>query len=358
MEDINLQGKSAFPNSASFSTHTTSRDQMATQASGAKSPEKNQNPENALPQLSFDFLSQVTNGFSEELKLSGQFATFYKGTMPDGRVITVKLARNGVIPANEQYVKEIKYLRQIQHENILKLLGFCSEADPEQLEHKGKNIEQKGKEILMDADNNYLLCYEYAPKSLREFLSDDANIVDWATNFKIIKGIIHGLHFLHEKMDGPIVHMDLQPANILLDANMMPKIANFSLSRRFGQEQTEMETDKVVGLKGYMAPEYLYSGEISPQCDIYSLGVLLLEIATRVKNRPNDEDMSARNFIASIRQTWTDEHIASQYSSLDPNDIQDVKACIDTGLKCVDVAQKNRPSIVEIVNRFSRKRGM
>ncbi|OEL18089.1 hypothetical protein BAE44_0020892 [Dichanthelium oligosanthes] len=122
------------------------------------------------------------------------------------------------------------------------------------------------------------------------------------------------------------------------------------------KEQTRINTINVVGAKGYMAPEYLYSGEISPQCDIYSLGVLILEITTREKNCINDKDMAARNFIIDIRETWTDGHIASKYSSLDADCLQQVKACIEIAFKCVDVAQRSRPSIVDVVDRLYGRR--
>lgn len=321
---------------------------MATNAGGGKPSLLS-----TLPQeLPLEFLKEITNGFSDEQKISeGAFGTVYKGILKNGQVIAVKkLAGNTVVPAGKQFLKAATNLMVIQHENIQRLLSCCSEAKKNVVEHKGKYI-------LVDTDE-CVLCYEYAPKgSLRDYLSDDANRMDWDTGFKIIKGICRGLHFLHKEMGGPIVHLDLQPANILLDDKMEPKIADFGLSRFFGQEQTRINTINVVGAKGYMAPEYLYSGEISPQCDIYSLGVLIMEITTREKNCANDKDMAGRDFISHIRETWTDEHIASKYSSLlDADRLQQVKICIEIGLECVDVAQKKRPSIVHVVDRLYGRR--
>jgi serine/threonine protein kinase len=147
--------------------------------------------------------------------------------------------------------------------------------------------------------------------------------------------------------------MDLKPENILLDANMVPKIADFALSRVFGQEQTRLCTQTVVGSYGYMAPEYLYRGEISAQSDIYSLGLMIIGITTRQKNIPEKDQPSARNFIDKVRKEWTVEHIASKYTLLDSEGLQQVKKCIEIGLQCVEVDRKCRPPIEEIVDALN-----
>ncbi|OEL31937.1 Cysteine-rich receptor-like protein kinase 36 [Dichanthelium oligosanthes] len=330
---------------------------MVAEASTGGSSEGKPNLLSTLPkELPLDFLKEITLGFSEDRILSkGAFGKFYKGILENGQEVAVKKLEGDVqVTAGKRFLNAATNLMALQHENILKLLSCCSEA-------KKKVVEHKGKYILVDTEE-CVLCYEYVPKgSLQNYLSDDANRTDWDTHFKIIKGICQGVYFLHEGEFGRIVpegefgrivHLDLQPANVLLDENMVPKIADFGLSRFFNLEQSRLYTMNVVRLKGYMAPEYLYRGEISCRCDIYSLGVLIIEITTREKNCCNDKDMSARGFIASVRQTWTDEHIVSEYVSLDADRLQQVKACIDIALKCVDVDQKNRPSIVEVVDRL------
>ncbi|XP_066335310.1 cysteine-rich receptor-like protein kinase 29 [Miscanthus floridulus] len=317
---------------------------MATGASGDGKPSLL----STLPkQLPADFLKEITKGFSAERKLGqGAFGTVYMGFLQDGQAIAVKkLSDNSPVATDNQFKNEVGNLMAIQHENIVRLYGYCHEA------HK-KVIEHNGRYILVDVVES-MLCYEYAPNgNLAKFIFDMSSRPPWATCFKIIKGICQGLYFLHKGTDRPIVHLDLQPANILLDDNMVPKIADFGLSRLFGEEQTRINTINVVGAKGYMAPEYLYRGEISTRSDIYSLGVLIMEITTGQKNSAHDKDMSARDFVDQVRQTWTDEHIASKYSSLDADSLQQVKTCIETGLKCVDIDQKKRPSIVEIVDKL------
>uniref|UniRef100_M8BXY4 non-specific serine/threonine protein kinase n=1 Tax=Aegilops tauschii TaxID=37682 RepID=M8BXY4_AEGTA len=174
--------------------------------------------------------------------------------------------------------------------------------------------------------------------------------MDWETRFKIIKGVCKGLLFLHSI---PIVHMDLKPENIWLDNYMRPKIAEFGLSRIFGQEQTRMNAQNIVGSYGYIAPEYLYRGEISTMSDIYSLGLLIMETSTGEKNCPGNEP-SAVKFIKNVRDNWTEERIASEYPSLDPDCLKQIKACINIGLECVEIGRRKRPSIEKIMDTLNR----
>jgi serine/threonine protein kinase len=314
---------------------------MATGSNTQESPE--------LPkQLPFDFLKKITKDFAEERKISGSpFGTLYMGIVPDdGRVIAVKkLQENAPMPADKQFNKEVQNVMSLKHENIVELVGFCSETQ--------KKLVQFDKRYIQADITESLICYEYLPNgSLQQNLFETKDStkpeISWDTRFKIIKGICQGLFFLH-KLDIPIVHMDLKPENILLDAKMVPKIADFALSRVFGQEQTRLCTQTVVGSYGYMAPEYLYRGEISAQSDIYSLGLVIIEITTGEQN-PRDQP-SARNFVDKVCKEWTLEHIiTSKYSSLDHESLQQVKACIDIGSKCVEIDRKKRPPIEEIVD--------
>ncbi|RCV37776.1 hypothetical protein SETIT_8G089300v2 [Setaria italica] len=318
---------------------------MAPDASRGSKPSLLSTLPNELPA---EFLKDITDGFSLERKLGqGAFGTVYLGILQDGQPIAVKkLADNSPVAPEKQFLNEVINLMAVQHENIVKLFGYCHATLKKVIEHGGRYI-------LVDVVER-LLCYEYCPKgNLDKCIFDASTRPDWKTCFKIIKGICQGLHFLHKEMDRPIIHLDLQPANILLDDNMVPKISDFGLSRLFGEEQTRINTINVVGAKGYMAPEYLYRGEISTRSDIYSLGVLIIEITTGERNFSSEKDMSARDFIDKVRAKWTDEHIASKCSSLDAVSLQEVRTCIEIGLKCVDIDQRKRPTIVEILDKLN-----
>ncbi|CAL4906089.1 unnamed protein product [Urochloa decumbens] len=301
----------------------------------------------SLPkELPAEFLKEITDGFSPDRELGkGVFGTVYRGTLKDGTEIAVKKIGSGSpVTPDKQFQNEVGNLMAVRHDNIVKLVGFCYETKRTVVEHNGRYI-------LADTVES-LLCYEYMKMGSLDKHIFAPSTLDWATRFKIIKGICQGLHFLHKGMDKPMLHMDLKPDNILLDENMAPKIADFGLSRLFGTEQTRMHTLNVVGAHGYMAPEYLYRGEISTQLDIYSLGLLIIEITTGERNQRSKDDMSARNLVENVRQNWTIEYIVSKYSSLDANSLQQLKVCIEIGLECVEIDRKKRPSIEHIVNKL------
>jgi serine/threonine protein kinase len=295
-------------------------------------------------ELPLDFLKTITGQFAEERILGvGAFGTVYEGTMPDGQKIAVKrLAENSPIARDKAFNSEVQNIMALQHENIVKLVGFSHEGQK-------KVVLNNGRYIVADIVES-LLCYEYLSQgSLQKNLFEVPILTDWDTRFKIIKGICKGLVFVHSI---GIVHMDLKPQNILLDDKMVPKIADFGLSRLFGQEQTRMNTQNVVGSYGYIAPEYLYRGEISNKSDIYSLGLLILETTTMQKNCPGNEP-SAGSFIKSVRENWTPNHIVSQFPGSDGDRLQQVNKCIIIGLECVEIDRQKRPTIENILDRLN-----
>ncbi|CAM0909058.1 unnamed protein product [Alopecurus aequalis] len=194
--------------------------------------------------LPYDLLSKITNAFSDEQKLgASQFGTLYKGSMDDGTVITVKkLNEHPELPEEKTFKEDVEQIMALKHENIVKLVGFCSEVQ----HNVTREIDNKF--IKGDATES-LLCYEYLPSGTLEdhlFGTKASEDFTWATRFKIIKGICQGLHFLHT-LDRPIIHMDLNNRSIWLGENMVPKIGNFGLSRIQGLGHTRSYTKTVVG---------------------------------------------------------------------------------------------------------------
>ncbi|VAI94253.1 unnamed protein product [Triticum turgidum subsp. durum] len=307
-------------------------------------------------ELPYDFLKDITDNFSEERKISADpFGTLYKGIIPhDGKLIAVKqLKHNAPLAADKILRTEVQTIMELKHENIVHLVGFCSETNRKLVQFNHRYIEADITESL--------LCYEYLPTgSLQENLFGKnkgdtlaEHVIDWDTRFKIVKGICRGLHFLHN-LDCPIIHMDLKPENIWLDENFVPKIVNFSLCRIFGEDQTRLYTQTVVGSYGHMSPEYVYRGEISAKTDVYSLGVMMIEIITGEKNCPEANQLCGIAYIDTISKRWNTEHILFMYSSLDADDLQRVKACLDIGLRCVKINPGKRPSINEVI-RYLRQ---
>ncbi|CAL4994143.1 unnamed protein product [Urochloa decumbens] len=298
------------------------------------------------------FMKEITGDFAPERELGRSvFGIVYMGVLPEGdRLIAVKrLAENSSVSAGKTFETEVTNLMALKHENVVELVSFCHESQKKVVQHNGRYV-------IVDVIES-CLCYKYLPNGSLDKHLYDTTPINWYTRFNIIKGICQGLHFLHKELDGPLVHMNLVPSSIWLDDNWVPKIADFGLSRLFGQEQTRMYTVNVKGHNGYMAPEYLYRGEISTMSDIYSLGMLILEITTGEKNCAVPEDRSARKFVDNVHQNLkTDEQIIYKYPSLDPNGLQQVKACIVIGLKCVEAERSKRPSIADIVDKLNGKR--
>uniref|UniRef100_A0A0D9XQH4 non-specific serine/threonine protein kinase n=1 Tax=Leersia perrieri TaxID=77586 RepID=A0A0D9XQH4_9ORYZ len=260
-----------------------------------KMENKSQYPSTLPKNPTLDFLKGITDNFSNEREIGrGAFGVVYKGVLANGEVIAVKkLEITSGIHAR-RFQNEADNLLELEHQNIVKLIGSCFQA--------GRQVVKlDGKYVFTDVVEK-LLCYEYLfNRSLDSYIYDESNAIDWPTRFKIIMGICNGLHFLHKERNEAIIHMNLKPSNILLGENMVPKIADFGLSRLFGQEQTRLITQTVVGWIGYIAPEYYSRGEISEKSDIFSLGVLILETVTGFKNDTSSQEVSSRIFIDNFQ---------------------------------------------------------
>ncbi|KAM0928546.1 hypothetical protein ACQ4PT_002545 [Festuca glaucescens] len=229
--------------------------------------------------LPLSLLQYITNHFSLDNQIgSGGFAVVYKGMVGKGMVAVKKLSNTFGLHENK-FHEEVKCLINAKHKNIVRFLGYCAET-------QGKMQKFEGKLVMAD-QRNWLLCFEYVCNgSLDKHITDATCGLNWRERYRIIKGITEGLLFLHEIR---ILHLDLKPANILLDGHLVPKIADFGLSRCLGEDQTRAITENLSGTLGYMDPEYLRSRQIAFASDIYSLGVIIMEILTGAKRYLDDD---------------------------------------------------------------------
>ncbi|KAH9747511.1 putative LRR receptor-like serine/threonine-protein kinase [Citrus sinensis] len=205
--------------------------------------------------FSYAELRSATKDFDPSNKLGeGGYGPVYKGTLSDGRVIAVKQLSIASHQGKNQFVNEIATISAVQHRNLVRLYGCCIEGA------------------------RRLLVYEYLEnKSLDQVLFGDNELhLDWPTRFSICLGTARGLAYLHEDSRPRIVHRDVKASNILLDAELCPKISDFGLAKLYDDKKTHIST-RVAGTVGYLAPEYAMRGHLTEKADVFSFGVVALE---------------------------------------------------------------------------------
>jgi len=185
---------------------------------------------------------------------------------------------------------------------------------------------------------------------------DESHGLDWHKRYRIIRGICCGLNYLHEEcqINGSIIHLDLKPANIMLDDYMEPKIADFGLSKLFDDQKTRTCATHPLGSLGYMALEYLFKGIITTKADIYSLGAIIIEIVAGRKISPYDTEESRIDFVDQVFKNWRNRLEASPGCTYQEIYYQQIKTCLEIGLSCVRVDPGQRPSIGEIIEIFDK----
>ncbi|XP_028112960.1 putative receptor-like protein kinase At4g00960 isoform X3 [Camellia sinensis] len=290
-------------------------------------------------QYDFDTISVATNNFSDANKLGqGGFGVVYWGRLPNRQEIAVKRLSSDSGQGELEFKNEVMLVAKLQHRNLVRLLGFCLEG-----------IER-------------ILIYEFVTNSsLDNFIFNPINRaqLDWDMRYKIIRGISRGLLYLHEDSRLRIIHRDLKASNVLLDAQMNPKISDFGMARLFVLDETQGNTSRIVGTYGYMAPEYAMHGQFSVKSDVFSFGVLVLEIVSGQKNNCFQNGDNVEDLLSYAWKTWREETILNL---IDPalrdgsGSIREIMRCIHIGLLCVQenvVVRPTMASVVVMLNSFS-----
>lgn len=288
----------------------------------------------------YSTLEKATGSFNEANKLGqGGFGTVYRGVLADGREIAVKrLFFNNKHRAADFY-NEVNIISSVEHKNLVRLLG-CSCSGPESL-----------------------LVYEYLPnQSLDRFIFDSTRgkTLNWEKRYKIIIGTAEGLVYLHEDSKIRIIHRDIKSSNILLDSKLRAKIADFGLARSFQEDKSHIST-AIAGTLGYMAPEYLAHGQLTEKVDVYSFGVLLLEIVT---GRQNNRSKTSEYSDSIITVAWKHFQLRTVEELFDPNLMvhnyhnrnikNEASRVVQIGLLCTQEIPSLRPSMSKALEMLKK----
>ncbi|KAI3731049.1 hypothetical protein L1987_62232 [Smallanthus sonchifolius] len=288
-----------------------------------------------VPLFSLAKISRATNDFSVDNKLGeGGFGPVYKGVLEEGQEIAVKRLSKSSGQGLVEFENEVICIAKLQHRNLVKLLGYCIQG------------------------HEKMLIYEYMPnKSLDNFLFDESRklLIDWRQRYHIILGIARGLLYLHQDSRLKVVHRDIKAGNILLDHHMRPKISDFGLARMFKEDESEANTKKVVGTLGYISPEYAVNGLYSIKSDIFSFGVLVLEIVSGKKNRGFVHEDHDDNLLGHAWRLYKegksldliDECLHMSYSACE------ALRLVHVGLLCVQHRVEDRPNTLTVVRMLS-----
>ncbi|CAI9773471.1 unnamed protein product [Fraxinus pennsylvanica] len=253
-----------------------------------------------LPLFNLATISLATQNFSINMKLGeGGFGPVYKGTLEDGKNIAVKTLSKYSGQGLNEFKNEVKLIAKLQHRNLVKLLGCCIE------------------------DEEKILIYEYMPNgSLDSFIFDQirSNLLDWSKRFNIICGVARGLLYLHQD------------------------------SRIFVGDERGETTKRIVGTYGYMAPEYASYGLFSVKSDVFSFGILLLEVISGKKNRGFDHPQN-QNLIGYAWRLWTESRPLELIDPLlkDSTNRPEMLRCIHIGLLCVQQSPEDRPTMSSVI---------
>ncbi|KAG9444332.1 hypothetical protein H6P81_015672 [Aristolochia fimbriata] len=278
-----------------------------------------------LQRYKYSEIKRITRTFLEVLGRGG-FSTVYKGRLQDGSLVAIKIPSS--VGGEEEFISEVTIIARTHHVNVVRLLGFCSERS-----HRA-------------------LVYEYMPNgSLDRFIhAEDESRLGWVRLLQIAIGIAGGLLYLHDGCSIQIVHSDIKPRNILLDENFNPKIGDFGLARTW--HYTSSKTSIVRGTVGYIAPEHLLGLKGTAKSDVYSYGVLLLEMAVRRKPLDRTIEDSGDQYLLE----WVHRKANRQpRPGLGLGGIagvaegEEARKMILVGLWCIQHDPSKRPSMNEVV---------
>jgi hypothetical protein len=291
-----------------------------------------------LRRLTLADVLQATNGFCKTNIIGdGGFGTVYKAVLPDGQIVAIKKLGHARSQGTREFLAEMETLGKVKHKNLVPLLGYCSFGEEK------------------------LLIYEYQVKgSLDLWLrnrADAIEVLDWPKRFKIAMGSARGLCFLHHGFIPHIIHRDMKASNILLDAEFEPRVADFGLARLISAYETHVSTD-IAGTFGYIPPEYGQTWRSTTRGDVYSYGVILLELLTGKEPTGSDFKDQVSSLVEVDNLVGWVRHMILKGEALDVLDAQvatqapwrlDMLKLLHIANLCTTEDPARRPNMLQVV---------
>jgi serine/threonine protein kinase len=286
-------------------------------------------------------LVKATNNYADDRKLGeGGFGSVYKGVLTDNTVVAVKKSK-GVDKAqmNEEFQKEMSIVSQVNHKNVVKLLGLCLETKVPLLVYEfisngtlSKHIHDKGSRIL----------------------------ASWTSRLRVASEAALALDYLHSLADPPVIHGDVKSVNILLDNNHTAKVADFGASVLMSPGQTDISATKIQGTLGYLDPEYLMTGILTVQSDVYSFGVVLVELLTGEMPNSVSKSGEKRNVIQHFISALENNHLFKilDFQTADEGEIDEIEAVAELAKGCLNSMGVNRPTMKEVSDELAKLKAL
>ncbi|KAK3015499.1 hypothetical protein RJ639_005381 [Escallonia herrerae] len=293
-------------------------------------------PTNNVRQFSYNSLTSATRNFHPSNRIGGGgFGVVYRGILRDQTHVAIKCLSAESKQGTNEFLTEIRMISTIRHPNLVQLIGCCVEG------------------------SNRILVYEYLENnSLASALLGSRGkriTLDWPMRAAICMGTASGLAFLHEEAEPHIVHRDIKASNILLDECLHPKIGDFGLAKLFPDNVTHLST-RVAGTVGYLAPEYALLGQLTKKVDVYSFGVLLLEI---ISGRSSSKAAFGEDLLVLVEWTWKLQEEGRLLEIVDPDLTEYPKDVIlrfiKVALFCTQAASYQRPAMIQVVEMLSKE---
>lgn len=333
----------------SFFSNSTTSDQPKSTVSATSPrsvPELYEEKAHNLRVFSYSELRTATSNFSKLLQIGeGGFGIVYKSSIKpsngkgDGLIVAVKRLNNRGLQGHKQWLAEVQFLGIVEHPNLVKLIGYCA-VDGE------RGIQR-------------LLVYEFMPnRSLNDHLFNKSlTALSWNTRLRIALGAAQGLAYLHDQVEVQIIYRDFKSSNVLLDEDFNPKLSDFGLAREGPTEGRTHVSTAVVGTNGYAAPDYIETGHLTSESDVWSFGVVLYEILTGRRSLENNRPKSEQKLLEWVKQfpvegkrftMMMDARLENKYSA---SAAQMVAKLAES---CLNKNRRQRPRMSEIVESLKQ----